>query len=185
MTRYGAKCSIFKPVVGACCVCKITSVRFASIKGKNQFLTFFLLVHSPKLSVSSTCRKPLYSQMYRTLFVFFAPHLVYVFFIIFWSLALLWYASRLMIKHFRCGKKACVVYAIQDVMSAVLVCICLLQLFRETLEAFPVDLWEAEEVCPNSRKEKTQRGREDEEEGRFLEPERFAEGWRLGAAVRR
>lgn len=44
-----------------------------------------------------------------------------------------------MIKHFCCGKKACVVYAIQDVMSAVLVCICLLQLFRETLEAFPVD----------------------------------------------
>lgn len=40
-------------------------------------------------------------------------------------------------------------------------------------------------MCPNSRKEKTQRGREDEEEGRFLEPERFAEGWRLGAAVRR
>lgn len=40
-------------------------------------------------------------------------------------------------------------------------------------------------MCPNSRKEKTQRGREDEEEGRFLEPERFAEGWRLRAAVRR
>lgn len=40
-------------------------------------------------------------------------------------------------------------------------------------------------MCPNGRKEKTQRGREDEEEGRFLEPERFAEGWRLGAAVRR
>lgn len=45
-----------------------------------------------------------------------------------------------------------------------------------------MDLREAEEVCPHSRKEKTESGREDEEEGRFLEPERWAEGWRLGSS---